>query len=317
MTAPALVRRTSSPGSTPAWLLAVEPHRAPCTPNGHRRRRSFVTRTLRGGTDLMRQVLFSDELAARSGVLQRLDARVKLVSLVALLLATSLAHHVATIAVVYVGTLVLARASRLPAGAVARRVWLSVPVFAGIAVLPATLSFVRPGDVVLTLWSWHGAPQGVTAQGLAIALLLVARVATSISLVALLTLTTPWTRVLDALRVLGVSRVVVLVVGMAYRYLFVLLGAVTDLFEARAARTIGAQRHDRAARAFVGASVGALFGKAHRLTEEVHLAMVARGYRGDVHGVRAGRVGAGDVVACGLAVALAVAAWGGDRLLGS
>ncbi len=34
-------------------------------------------------------------------------------------------------------------------------------------------------------------------------------------------------------------------------------------------------------RAFVAASAGALFGKSHVLAEEVHLAMVARGYTGD------------------------------------
>ena len=33
-------------------------------------------------------------------------------------------------------------------------------------------------------------------------------------------------------------------------------------------------------RAFVAATGGALFGKAHALSEEVHLAMVSRGYTG-------------------------------------
>ncbi len=32
---------------------------------------------------------------------------------------------------------------------------------------------------------------------------------------------------------------------------------------------------------FVTASAGALFGKAHALSEEVHMAMVSRGYTGD------------------------------------
>ena len=36
------------------------------------------------------------------------------------------------------------------------------------------------------------------------------------------------------------------------------------------------------------ASAGALFGKAHHLSEEVHQAMVARGYRGDARTLDAG-----------------------------
>jgi cobalt/nickel transport system permease protein len=63
-------------------------------------------------------------------------------------------------------------------------------------VLPATLSIVTHGDIVLTLWHWNGHPQGITQQGLVAAVRVVARVVVSISLVVLLTLTTPWIRLL-------------------------------------------------------------------------------------------------------------------------
>ena len=66
------------------------------------------------------------------------------------------------------------------------------------------------------------------------------RPATSISLVVLLTLTTPWTKLLAALRSLFVPRMFILVLGMAYRYLFHLLGSVTDMYTARKARMVGA-----------------------------------------------------------------------------
>ena len=45
----------------------------------------------------------------------------------------------------------------------------------------------------------------------------------SISLVVLLTLTTPWAKLLAALRSLHVPKMFVLIIGMAYRYLFLLL----------------------------------------------------------------------------------------------
>src|SRR5262249_61562712 len=98
----------------------------------------------------------------------------------------------------------------------------------------------------------------------------VARVAVSIALVVLLTLTAPWIRLLAALRGLGVPRIFILIIGMAYRYIFLLLSSVTDMYQARQARTPGTPKHDRSARAFLGASVGALLGKASQLSEEVH-----------------------------------------------
>jgi energy-coupling factor transporter transmembrane protein EcfT len=103
---------------------------------------------------------------------------------------------------------------------------------------------------------------------------------------------------------------------MAYRYLFLLLGSVTDMYEARKARTVGAQAHDRQARAFLFASAGTLFGKAHTLSEEVHQAMVARGYRGDVHTIAVSRLTMRDAAAAVVVLVAAITIYGGDRILG-
>src|SRR6185369_14132180 len=103
--------------------------------------------------------------------------------------------------------------------------------------------------------------------------------ATSISLVVLLTLTTPWVRLLAALCALGVPKMFVLIIGMAYRYLFLLLDSVDDMYTARKARTLsaatGGRRPTAEGRRFVAAGAGTLFGKAHQLSEEVHQAMTA------------------------------------------
>ena len=143
-----------------------------------------------------------------------------------------------------------------------------------------------------------------------------ARVAVSISLVVLLTLTTPWIRLLAALRSLGVPRIFILIIGMAYRYIFLLLTSVTDMYQARQARTPEIVRHDRAVRAFVGASVGALLGKANQLSEEVHQAMTARGFRGDVKTLEQQRLRIGDVYYVLAMVIFAAAIMIGDHILG-
>lgn len=265
----------------PQWLLQQDMAMCPCGCIGKRRKGSYLGKTIQGGSKLLRQVMFGEDVAGAGGLLQRIDPRMKLLSLIGLLLVAGLAHSMITLGVMYAATLVLASASALPLGFFVKRVWLFVPIFTGIVVLPATLSVVTHGDIVLTLWHWNGQPEGLTAQGLTAAARVVARVAVSTSLVVLLTLTTPWIRLLAALRSLGVPRIFILIIGMAYRYIFLLLTSVTDMYQARQARTPGAPKHDRTARAFLGASVGALLGKAGQLSEEVHQAMTARGYRGD------------------------------------
>jgi len=223
------------PPDAPEWLLTPEIGLCPCCCVGRRRRGSFVDKTVAGAANILREAMCNDEVAGRSGLLQRLDARAKLVSLLALLLAASLAHQVVILAALYAGTLILARASRLGLAFFVRRVWLFVPVFTGVIVIPAMFSFVTPGRIVVPI----GDGWGLTEQGLAGAALIVARVATSVSLVVLLTLTTRWIDLLSSLRALRVPPVFVLVIGMAHRYVFALTTAVDEMFTARKARSIG------------------------------------------------------------------------------
>jgi cobalt/nickel transport system permease protein len=307
----------STTAPTPAWLLQSEVGLCPCGCIGVRRRRSFVERTIGGGSDLLRQALFSDDTAAQRGLLQRLEPRVKLVALFGVLVVSAFVRHIPVLVGMYTATLALAAASKLSLSFFVKRVWLFVPVFTGIVVLPATLNVVTHGNVVVPLGTWFGHPIGLTQQGLTAAGLIVARVATSISLVVLLTLTTPWPRLLAALRALRVPRMFILVLGMAYRYLFHLLDAVSDMYTARKARTVGRDRDVASGRAFVAASAGALFGKAHALSDEVHLAMVARGYTGDARTVNAVRVGMIDAAFALACVATAVLVVGVDRVLGA
>jgi cobalt ECF transporter T component CbiQ len=298
---------------TPAWLLEREVGLCPCGCIGRRRKGSYVAKTLNGAAGVMREAMFAEDTAAHEGLLQRVDPRVKVVTLLGLLVAVSLVRSLPVLVVAYLATLVLAVLSRLPMRLFVRRVWLFIPIFTGIVVLPATLNVITAGHVVVPLGTWFGRELGITAEGLTSAAMIVTRVATSISLVVLLTLTTPWTRLLAALRALLVPRLFILVLGMAYRYLFHLLNSVLDMFTARRARTVGDGGDAVSGRKFVAASAGALFGKTHALSEEVHMAMVSRGYTGDARTLAAFRIGALDVIWIATAVASAIVLVGVGR----
>jgi cobalt ECF transporter T component CbiQ len=298
------------------WLLGKDAALCPCGCIGKRRKGSYVQKTLTGAAGLLRQVMFSDDTSSTHGLLQRLDPRAKVIGLFALVLTGAFLRTIPALLALYALTLVLAALSRLSVGFFVKRVWLFVPIFTGIVLIPATLSVVTEGHVVLTLWHWHGRPEGFTSQGLTSAALVVSRVAASISLVVLLTLTTPWTRLLASLRTLGVPRIFILVIGMAYRYLFLLLGAVTDMYQARASRTIGAEKHDKSARAFVSASAGALLGRTMAMSEEVHQAMTARGYRGNARVLAQPKPAVTDLLFLVAVAAVAACLLIGERMLG-
>jgi cobalt/nickel transport system permease protein len=301
---------------TPAWLLQSQVGLCPCGCVGRRKKVSYIDKTIEGGARLLQQTLFAGDVAAQNGLLQRIEPRIKLLSMAGLLVASSLVRAVPVLLGMYALTLALAAASCLSLEYFVKRVWLFIPIFTGIVVLPATLSIVTPGQIVVPLghW-WFGEAVGITAQGLVGAALIVTRVAVSISLVVLLTLTTPWNELLASLRAMLVPRIFVAVLSMCYRYLFVLLATVDDMYLARRARVAG-DGGVSTGRAYVSATAGALFSNAHALSGEVHEAMTSRGYTGDARTLDRRSPEMRDWLWLAGCIVTVVAVLGVDRVLG-
>jgi cobalt/nickel transport system permease protein len=264
----------------PDWLTDTSPTNFKVGKAG-RKKGDVVANTLFASASLLRQVMFGEEVASQKGFLQRFDARAKLLGMFSLLIAVAYVRNVIVIVTAYALTLVLAKSSKISIWFFIKRVWLFIPIFSGIIILPSTLSFISPGDVVLHLFYVGHTEIGVTRQGFAGAQLFVMRIALSISLVVLLTLSTKWNELLQSLRILKVPKFFILIVGMAYRYIFLLLGSVVEMYESRKSRTIIKVRNDGGARKFVSATAGSTIGKSQMLANEIHDAMVSRGYLGE------------------------------------
>jgi energy-coupling factor transporter transmembrane protein EcfT len=142
---------------------------------------------------------------------------------------------------------------------------------------------------------------------------LVARAETTATLVVLLVFTTPWPHVLKALRTLRAPAVLVVILGMTYRYIFVLLELADDFFEARRSRVMRPMT-GAAQRRMAGATAGVLLDKSLRYSEEVFLAMQSRGFRGEAYTLHDFRMKPLDWLAgAAFAVASGLAFWGGAR----
>lgn len=264
-----------------------------------RRKGGFIERTLAGLAGAFERSLYSEELSRRRGLLQRLDPRVKLLGLLLLIVAAAASRSLLVILAVYALGVALALASRVSLRTLSQRVWLGALVFTGVIALPAL--FLTPGQAV---WRAPGLGWVVTVQGLRTAAFLLTRVITSATLALTLILTTPWAHVLKALRVLRVPTLFVVILGMTYRYIFLLLQTARDMFESRQSRAVGTLDGPERRRV-AAASVGVLLSKSLQLSNDVYLAMQSRGFRGEVYTLDDFRMAARDWLALLGFVALA------------
>jgi cobalt/nickel transport system permease protein len=217
----------------------------------------------------------AEAMARGGGFLQRLDPRIKLVVLLMLAVTATLLTSLLGLFLLFLMALGLALASRVTPARLAR-LWISVLLFSGIIALPSLV--VVPGDALVRLPLLHWT---VTVQGLRSAAFLIGRAETAATFALLLILSTPWPHVLKAMRSLGVPVVAVAILGMTHRYIFVLLQSAMQMFEARRSRMVGPMSPAERRR-FVVAAAGALLARTLQIANEVHLAMVSRGYRGEV-----------------------------------
>jgi len=220
----------------------------------------------------LEQSLFAERIARQPGALQALDARLKILSLLLMLLAIGLSHSLLVILGLYFLALGLAGFSRIPLGFFIKRVWLLIPFFTGLVALPAL--FITPGPALAHL------PLGmvITQTGLTTALFLLLRVGTSVSMAVLLVLSTPWNSVLKALGVLRLPAVIILILGMTYRYIHLLLHLTNDMFLSRKSRLLRRMSGPEE-RKLIAATSGTLLNKSLQVSSEVYLAMQSRGFR--------------------------------------
>ncbi len=231
---------------------------------------------IHGLVQTLQHALDAEVISARDGFLQRLDPRIKLVGLLALIVSTVLAKTLLTLGALFVLAVGLALFPQIGLARLAKQLWIGVLLFTGVIALPALV--LVPGTPLAQV---PGLPWAITLQGLRSAVFLIGRAETSATFALLLILTTPWPYVLKAMRSL-VLVVLVAVLGMTHRYIFVLLTTATQMFEARRSRLVapvsGAEQ-----RRLVAAAAGVLLGKSFELSAEVHQAMISRGYRGEIH----------------------------------
>jgi cobalt/nickel transport system permease protein len=237
---------------------------------------------------------FLDPYRPRTSPIHALDARVKFMLTVAFILTTSLTPIAAWPVYILLFAIILSVEilSGLGVGYVLKRAALALPF--ALAALPVI--FTIQGQTLFTLplgtWTLTASVEGLE-RFVSVALKSWLSVQAAIVLAA----STQFPELLQAMRAVGIPRLLVAMFGLMWRYLFVLVDEALRLMRARAARSgqsgvTGPSTRLRAGsrsggsvawRARVtGGMAGNLFLRAFERSDRIYVAMLSRGYNGEV-----------------------------------
>jgi cobalt/nickel transport system permease protein len=206
---------------------------------------------------------FLERHSLDDGPLHRLDARVKLLGAAAFI-AASVATPLGAWRALGAQALALALLvglSGVPPRGLLRRGLAFAPLVVSLGLM---VGLTHPSRASLGLW-------GVAAS-------IAAKNALAILAILVLANVTPFPRLLDGLRRLGVPAVLVGTLHFMYRYLHVLADVLDRMLLARRARTF--RRSGRLDWGLLTGLLGVLFLRSMERGERVHAAMLARGWDG-------------------------------------
>ncbi len=252
--------------------------------------RHHADKTLRRIAGFFSRSLLREETAGRPSLLQGIDPRARLLAALFFLISVSLPRSLPALLAHAALPLVAIALSRIRAREVLGAGLLLALVFSVLMAAPATLNVFAGGQVVLPLLSpgqqWRHGPYGlppvigVSREGLLTAATFLLRVASSVTAVLWLTLSTRWVELLRALRFLRLPPMFVQVAGMTVRYLHAFHRQAEETHLGKKSRSV-CRVPLASEQAWIGSRLAAAWDRGLHLMEEVDDAMTARGFRGE------------------------------------
>jgi cobalt/nickel transport system permease protein len=240
---------------------------------------NFIERSIRGALSFLKESIFADDYASQKGLLQSLDPRIKVLTFLLFLVQILLTGSIFILLCLYVLCLLLALFSKINLGFFLKRTWIFIPLFSLLIAIPALFNIVTPGEPMI-IFKLAGLKFIITRQGLFGALVFIMRVLTSVSFVVLLSITTKHFALLMVLRVFRIPQVFVMTLGMCYRYIYLFVEIIENVYLAIKSR-VGTRVHYKRGQHVVAWNIAYLWNRSYHLNDAVYKAMLSRGYRGE------------------------------------
>lgn len=232
-------------------------------------------------------VHFLDPYQHSHSLVHQLDGRVKFVLAVAFIFTCSLTPISAWAVYILLFALVLSIEilSTLGVGYFLKRALLATPFV--LAALPIIFTMEGTELFSLPIGAWN---LTASVEGLERFISIALKSWLSVQVAIVLSATTPFPELLQAMRAVGIPRLLVAMFGLTWRYIFVLVDEALRLMRARAARSgisssnqMGREGGGIIWRAQVtGGMAGSLFLRGFERSDRIYTAMLSRGYDGEV-----------------------------------
>jgi cobalt/nickel transport system permease protein len=266
---------------------------------------SFLDKTIINTGSTVKSMYLQAENAAKDNFIQKINPHVKLISLIYLVVMISVAHDLYAQAFTSVFILLLFIIARINIFQLYRKIFIVTFIFGFIVILPASLNVITDGDIVFNLVKFDkplhfwiiDIPQniGFTEKGFQVVSLFFLRVLNSISFAMVIVFTTPFTSFLKSFKKIGVPDTFIMIVSLAYKYIFILCRTIEETYFALKSRLSGNIKSSNI-RKLIGGRVYFIFQRAQKIYEGTYYAMVSRGYNGKMKLPSQNRINYTDIV---------------------
>ena len=218
--------------------------------------------------------IFSDVFARKDNLVTGIEARSKIAFAIVALVINLLSPTIYTPIAIALLCLVTLIAVGMPPKLLVLR--LTIPLIMAAVVLITQIFFYGTNTLfTITLWGFNLVGYG---EGLARGILIMCRVLGGVSLILLLSMTTPAHKLLLAAAWFKAPKILIELALLMYRYIFVLLEEIVTIKDAQKVRL--GYGNWRQSMKSIGILGGSLILRAYDRAERVFEAMLARGYTG-------------------------------------
>jgi cobalt/nickel transport system permease protein len=252
---------------------------------------SFLDKTIINSSKAVKSIYLQAENAARDNFIQKINPNVKLISLIYMAIVISLVRFLNSQLVITALIFLLYIFSRLKLYEVYRKIFLLAFIFGFLVVLPASLNIITPGKIIFNIITFKKAshfliyniPQniGVTTNGIQVVSLVFLRVLNSVSFALLVVFTTPFPAFIKSLKMIGVPDTFLMIISLAYKYIFILSRTIEETYFAFKSRLSGNIKNG-SIRKLIGGRIFFIFRRSMIIYQSTYQAMVSRGYRGKI-----------------------------------
>ena len=274
----------------PSFLLDT-PSALPPKRGGGKVNTSYIDKGIESFAGVIKEGYTQWESASKKGFFHKLDTRIKVVFWLFFIVVISFKKEILPELGIFFTVFALSLLSRINLINFYRKIFLLGFIFGFLISLPSSLNVITHGKVlfpIITLtkpydfWSYH-IPEviGFTKEGFSVVTMLTLRVLNSLSISFLILYTTPFPEIIKALKILKVPDAFLIIISLAYKYIFIFARIVADMHLAKKSRLAGVvNRSD--ARNWVAGRIAFIFRKTQLKCEDVFKAMIGKGFSGEI-----------------------------------